>query len=253
MALLIRVGGLEARARDETFPRRWGLVGDEGLGPGGMANAWRTVPELAKVARTIRAVARRARVLDLMAPLGITTRLLAEQGLDAIGLCELPLATLEQWLGRVGVAADEPTWRYGGLNHLGWFWDLESNGVDLLRRLAETPMGVGGAAPVDRATLERFGAAPLRYYYDVFDPDTARRHGLARAPGRARELMALSETMIQHYAADPGATFDEEHARPTPWLDRAVAPIASALLGGRRIGDSSTSRTPASCPSSRRS
>ena len=46
VVLLARVGGFAARAWDEEFPRRYGLVGDEGLGPGGIANAWRTIPEL---------------------------------------------------------------------------------------------------------------------------------------------------------------------------------------------------------------
>src|SRR3954452_11857132 len=84
VVLLVRVGGLEARAWDETFPRRFGLVGDEGLGPGGIANAWRTLPELRRIAQAVQRAAPGARVLNLMAPLGITTRFLLEQGLDAV-------------------------------------------------------------------------------------------------------------------------------------------------------------------------
>ncbi len=43
----MRVGGLDARVLDETFPRAFGLPGEETMGPGGFANALRTVPALA--------------------------------------------------------------------------------------------------------------------------------------------------------------------------------------------------------------
>jgi alpha-galactosidase/6-phospho-beta-glucosidase family protein len=80
--------------------------------------------------------------------------------------------------------------------------------------------------------LERYGAAPLRYYYEIFDRDACRRHGLERSPDRARELMALSETMVQQFSDQPGLEIPAPEVRPTPWLDRAVAPIVSALVNG---------------------
>jgi 6-phospho-beta-glucosidase len=230
--LLARVGGFAARAWDEEFPRRFGLVGDEGLGPGGVANAWRTVPELDRVAAVIRRIAPGARIMNLMGPLGITTRLLLERGLEACGVCELPLVTLQTWLARAHVTQAEATWRYGGLNHLGWFWNVEAGGRDLLGFLADRQSPPGEEHPVDRPTVEHFQAAPLRYFYEIFEPEARRRLGLERRPGRAGELAELSETLLERFASAPGTEHSEAHLRPTPWLDRAVAPIASALLGG---------------------
>ncbi len=97
VVLLIRVGGLAARAHDEGFPGRFGQVGDEGVGLGGIANAWRTVPALEGVSDRIAARSSGAHVLNLMAPLGVTTRLLVERGLRAVGLCELPAVTEAGW------------------------------------------------------------------------------------------------------------------------------------------------------------
>jgi 6-phospho-beta-glucosidase len=232
VVLLVRVGGLEARAWDETFPRRFGLVGDEGLGPGGIANAWRTLPELSRISAMLRRVARGAMVVNLMAPLGITTRLLLDQGLNAFGACELPLLTLEAWLARAGMSAAEVSWQYAGLNHLGWFWNFSSGDHDVLRMVANVPMPAGDAAPLDRATLEKYQAAPLRYFYQVFDSETGRRLGLERPPGRAEQLMALSEELVEQYSESPGRATQQAEMRATPWLDRAVAPITAALLGG---------------------
>jgi 6-phospho-beta-glucosidase len=233
VVLQVRVGGFEARAWDEAFPRRFRLAGDEGLGPGGIANAWRTLPELARMARAIQRIAPGARVLNLMAPLGITTRLLLERDLDAFGICELPLVTIESWLARAGASAAEATWRYGGLNHLGWFWDARFGDRDLLACVAGATISPEDPAPVDQSTLDRYGAAPLRYFYEIFDREAGRRLGLERPPGRARQLIGLSDALVRRFAAAPGTDVSDAEARSTPWLDRAVAPIVSALLTGQ--------------------
>ena len=230
VVLLVRVGGLEARAWDESFPRRFDLTGDEGLGPGGIANAWRTVPELEQIADTLRRVAAGTRVLNLMGPLGITTRLLLDRKLHAYGLCELPDTTLEFWLSRLDHSADQPTWRYGGLNHLGWFWNFHVGRRDALAQLADR-LRSGDPYPVDRATLDEFQAAPLRYFYQIFRPDLALEQGLVRSSNRARELRELSETLIDQFEREPGSDLPPG-VRPTPWLERAVAPVTAAVLGG---------------------
>lgn len=217
VVLLVRIGGLAARAHDETFPHAFGLVGDEGLGPGGLANAYRTLPELAEMARTIRAHAPRALVCNMVAPLGMTTRLLVEEGLHAVGVCELPTMTLEQLAGGDAQAV---TFDYAGLNHLGWFWNVRRAGHDLLA--AAVARGV-----VDEATLARYGAAPLRYYYEIFDPAAARRLGIERRRGRARELARIAEDFIR--SSDGDSIIAQ---RPTPWFDRALVPLLAARARG---------------------
>jgi 6-phospho-beta-glucosidase len=222
VVLLVRVGGLAARAHDESFPERFGLVGDEGLGPGGFANGFRTAPALAEMARVIRRSSANALVCNLVAPLGITTRILIEERLNAIGICELPAATLRMLTG--GVAGDDGLgFHYAGLNHVGWFWDVRRNGIDPLT--AAVARGL-----VDGDTLDRFGAAPLRYYYEVFDRDAGRRIGIERRSGRARQLADLAEQTFMRFNRNDG---DAEHgARPTPWFDEALLPVLLAHTQG---------------------
>ncbi|MCC6555612.1 MAG: hypothetical protein IT372_21835 [Polyangiaceae bacterium] len=262
--LMIRALGPRARDHDERFPRAFGLVGDEGLGPGGIANAFRTLPVLEGLAAAIHARAPAARVLNLVAPLGITTRLLLDAGLDAAGLCELPLVTLEAFaratapVNAMSAPVSSPGdvgLHYAGLNHLGWFWQAgrgtepdtetepESETESESESESESVTGTGAigrrvldraarAGLVDADVLARFGAAPLHYYYDVFDPAAARRLGRARDPGRARRLEALSDRLVAHYVEAPGAPAPAAAERPTPWLDRALAPALAALLAG---------------------
>jgi 6-phospho-beta-glucosidase len=219
--LLVRVGGLEARAHDEQFPERFGLVGDEGLGPGGFANAFRTAPALAELAATLRSRCPRALVCNLVAPLGLTTRLLVDEGLDAVGVCELPAVTLGDLAGG---DVERVSFEYVGLNHLGWFWNLRRDGQDLLPDAAARGL-------VDDRVLARFGAAPLRYYYEVFDRVAGQRLGHVRRTGRAQALMQLADRALDAFSS--GAADDAVHAeRPTPWFDRALVPLLAARWGG---------------------
>jgi len=223
--LLVRVGGLAARAHDERFPARFDQVGDEGVGLGGMANAWRTLPTLDAIASQIVRQAPSAHVLNLMAPLGVTTRLLVERGLRAIGLCELPTVTLARW--RAAAGGEPPALHYAGQNHLGFFWSPAMPAL-------EHPV-IRAAIAERHATaelVERFDAVPLHYFVDVFEPDVAYQLGRTRRAGRAAELAALQATLLQRFVEYPGAIADDLARRPTPWFELAVVPALEAVLGG---------------------
>src|SRR5690625_7875211 len=52
----IRVGGLEARAKDEGIPLRHGLIGQETNGAGGVFKAFRTIPVLMELAEEVQGI-----------------------------------------------------------------------------------------------------------------------------------------------------------------------------------------------------
>ena len=54
----LRVGGNQARYRDETIPPRFGCIGQETTGPGGFAKALRTVPVVLELAELTRRAGR---------------------------------------------------------------------------------------------------------------------------------------------------------------------------------------------------
>jgi 6-phospho-beta-glucosidase len=227
VVLLPRVGNLPARAVDESFPGRFGIQGDEGLGPGGIANYLRSAPVISEIGRSVQGYAPEAVVLNMTAPLGLTTRQLIEAGLNAIGVCELPAATAAKLLGDGPAATLPQGLHYGGLNHLGWFWPIDPSGEALLA--AATDRGV-----VDAVTYRRFQATPLRYYFEVFDGSGAARLGMLRRAGRAQQLMALTERVFRQFAAAPGEDVAELAERPTPWFDHALVPILRAILASDR-------------------
>jgi 6-phospho-beta-glucosidase len=226
VVLLVRVGALSARDHDERFPARFGLIGDEGVGVGGMANAWRTLPVLGEIAARIAACAPGARVLNMMAPLGVTTRLLIERGHRAIGLCELPTVTLARWTAAAGPST-APALQYAGLNHLGFFWSTA--GPALEHPVLRAAIAARDATP---ELVAHYDAAPLHYFVDVFEPAAA--HALGRPPrtGRARVLADHGAVLVKRFAEEPGAPVAELDRRPTPWFEQALAPALHAAIGG---------------------
>jgi len=221
--LLLRVGGLAARELDENFPRRFGLVGDEGLGAGGYANALRTLPTMSTIARKLAVASPDVIAVNLVAPLGMTTRVLLEQGLNAVGLCELPITTERALRKTFPPDRSVQALNFTGLNHLSWFWPP---GADL--RLFEQ---AAAARLVDEDVLRNFGAAPLYYYYKVFNRAAARALGVADGAGRAEELGQLSAATLREFGSGvlrPPSL----HKRMMPWFNDALVPVLAALLDG---------------------
>ena len=64
----IRVGGLKARAFDETFPHEFGLPGEETVGPGGFANASRSIPVVLDYVRMMERICPNATLLTFVNP-----------------------------------------------------------------------------------------------------------------------------------------------------------------------------------------
>lgn len=227
----VRVGGLGARAHDERFPLRAGIPGDEGLGPGGLAAAWRSWPVINAIAAAIAEHAPGSRVAVLSAPLGILTRCVLDTypELDVVGLCELPAVVLNEIRAALGGPSGF-TAEYAGVNHLGWFTRLAVHGKNLLADYAATRRA--SPYPNERAILAA-GAVPLPYVrLHEHGSEVVDEQGRAAAP-RGAVLKELSEWAYDAFAGDDPAEIRTALARrPAPWYREAVAPWIEAHLIG---------------------
>src|SRR5207247_11417696 len=71
----LRVGGQEARLRDETIPLACGCIGQETTGAGGLGKALRTLPVVLDIAGRVREqAADDAWIVDFTNPVGIVVR-----------------------------------------------------------------------------------------------------------------------------------------------------------------------------------
>jgi 6-phospho-beta-glucosidase len=134
----IRVGGLEARVRDETLPMELGMVGNETTGAGGFVCAMRTVPAMLEIARTVERVSPHAWILNLSNPAGIVTEaILKHTKIRSLGFCNIPINTTYA-LARL-LEVDPATVQLDsfGLNHLSWTRRALVNGEDRLGSLLD--------------------------------------------------------------------------------------------------------------------
>ena len=87
---VVRVGGLEAFAKDIEIPLKYGVdqcVGDT-LGPGGIFYALRTIPVLLEIAKDMRAVCPEALFLNYSNPMAMNSWAInREGGVRYVGLC----------------------------------------------------------------------------------------------------------------------------------------------------------------------
>jgi len=223
----IRVGGFEGRLFDETFPHKYGLCGDESLGPSGLSVGWRTWPVLAPILEAIATFCPRAFVILLTSPLSPLVRAsLAYADLNLVGICELPWTTLQALGNSVGLQSSEVQADYLGVNHLGWFFNIRSRSRDLLDDLA----GEVSSFP-DRQFLRTHHCLPTRYLRLHYEPDTVLAEQTSQTP-RAELLRNIQKRSYQAYTTEGTSEIAVVvEARATPWYTHAVGPLLLAMCG----------------------
>ena len=134
----IRVGGLEARVRDETLPMELGMVGNETTGAGGFICALRTVPVMLEIARTVERVSPEAWILNLSNPAGIVTEaILNHTKVRTLGFCNIPINTTYALARILKVDPTSVQLDSFGLNHLSWTRHALVDGDDRLEPLLD--------------------------------------------------------------------------------------------------------------------
>jgi 6-phospho-beta-glucosidase len=206
VVIQIRVGGQEARLRDETVPLACGCIGQETTGAGGLAKALRTVPVVLDIAERVREqAAPDAWILDFTNPVGIVTRALLDAGHRAVGLCNVGIGFQRSFARMLGVEPERLLVDQVGLNHLTWVRAVLLDGDDVLPQLiAEHGDDLGAQAHVSRRLVEELGAVPsyyLRYFYAHDDVLGEQRD----SEPRAATVTAIERDLLELYR-DPSLT-----------------------------------------------
>jgi 6-phospho-beta-glucosidase len=199
----LRVGGLQARLRDETIPPQFGCIGQETTGPGGFAKALRTIPVVLGIAEdTARLGAEGAWLLDFTNPAGLVTQALIDHGHRAIGLCNIPIGFQRSLAKQLGVEPSQVQLEHVGLNHLSWERRVLVDGVDRLPELVDTyadQLGEEVDLPGDLVRLTRsIPSYYLRYFY--LTGEVLEKQRTARS--RADEVMEIERSLLEMYS-DP--------------------------------------------------
>lgn len=204
----IRVGGMAARDLDERIPLKYGVIGQETTGPGGMFKALRSIPAMIEIAETVARVAPGAFILNYTNPSGMVTEaVLTRTKARMLGLCSsIPLMQralkrrLSKRFGHVEVASV-------GLNHLGFIHRITAGDRDVTAEaLAHLIATDDGDNPLLSSALQlsrALGAIPVEKYGDFYFHRRAELALMEGAPRtRAQQVMDIEAEVLAE-AADP--------------------------------------------------
>jgi len=137
----IRAGGLKMREQDEKIPLKYGVVGQETCGPGGIAYGMRSIPKVVELIDYMEQYSPNAWMLNYSNPASIVaeaTRILRPDS-KIINICDMPVAIKKSMADILGLDSENDIIeRYYGLNHFGWWTELyDKAGNDLMPQLKE--------------------------------------------------------------------------------------------------------------------
>jgi 6-phospho-beta-glucosidase len=197
----IRVGGNAQRVLDEKIPLKYGIIGQETTGPGGMFKALRTIPILLKIAREVEAIAPDAWIINYTNPTGLIAEAVSlYTPVTIAGLCAgayFPRNAVQHALGVQGSAI---YYDYFGLNHLNYGYNIRVDGQLLTdqdwAKIAQ--VATWGSVNAELIRLMQVIPSPyLQYYYHHSKcVDQAKTKALTRG----ETVQQIEEEVYQHYA-----------------------------------------------------
>ncbi len=230
----VRVGGMQARLRDEKLPPKEGMIGDETLGAGGIANALRTLPVIFEFAEAIEKANPDATIINLTNPLGICMEAFSMYSkLNVLGVCDLPGAYIRRVAKVLRLDPSSLTVDYIGLNHMGWIQDIKSEGRSVMARALERIESVKDDG-FDNGLIQLFRMIPTRTVSLYFHEDEILKRQQACGRYRAEVLHEAEKQILQLYEDKHLAEVPElTRARNAIWYEETIVPLIEALERGK--------------------
>ena len=199
----IRVGKLPARHLDESIPKKYGLIGQETTGIGGMFKALRTIPVIKHICDRIEAICPDAWLINFTNPSGIITEfVLNHTNVKNIGLCNVPIDMLDDVKEITGEDVDI---EYVGLNHLSWITSVKKDGEELLPGLIESGFSPKVMANIkddgfDLECLKAVQGLPSSYLQYYYCREAKLEHQRTDEKTRAQVCMEIEEQLLEMYS-----------------------------------------------------
>lgn len=136
----IRVGKYAMREMDEKIPLKYGVVGQETCGPGGIAYGMRSITGMLEIIDFMEKYSPQCWMLNYSNPASIVAeacRVLRPKS-RVLNICDMPVGTLRRMSQIIGKNPGDLEVRYFGLNHFGWWTSVkDKEGVEYLEEIKE--------------------------------------------------------------------------------------------------------------------
>ena len=230
----VRVGGLEGRAFDESFPNDLGIPGEETVGPGGFSSALRTLPVVLDCCRIAERVAPQALIVNLTNPSSMVQYAIRRYtSMRVLGTCDVPVRTIRLIAAALELPVKTLEFDYLGMHHAGWVTGVRCQGRDVMPQVMQRVERLS-ALGLDPKLIRAMGVVPTRYFRYYLHPQRMLAVKAGTRP-RAEELMGIQAEMLEAYA-DPEACQDPEvyGRRGAVWYEMIVVPVILALMRDSR-------------------
>ncbi|MBU8567347.1 6-phospho-alpha-glucosidase [Virgibacillus pantothenticus] len=136
----IRTGKYRMRELDEKIPLKYGVVGQETCGPGGIAYGMRSIKDMIELIDLMEEYAPDCWMLNYSNPAAIVAeacRVLRPHS-KVLNICDMPVGTLRRMSQIIDKTPEELDVRYFGLNHFGWWTSIkDKDGTEYLPQIRE--------------------------------------------------------------------------------------------------------------------
>ena len=246
----IRVGKYAMREKDEKIPMKYGVVGQETCGPGGIAYGMRSIGGILEILDYMEKYSPNAWMLNYSNPAAIVAEATRRLRPDSriINICDMPLGIMVRMARILGISEKDLDISYFGLNHFGWWTQVkDKEGNDLMPSLKEYVKENGYNINIeedqhaDQSWHETFkkvrdvyavdpDTLPNTYLKYYLYPDYVVKHtnpAYTRAnqvmDGREKEVFSAAREILEKGTAKNCGFMKDDHASYIVDLARALA------------------------------
>ncbi|PKR83791.1 6-phospho-beta-glucosidase [Heyndrickxia camelliae] len=210
-----RVGLLDARAKDERIPLKYGVLGQETNGPGGLFKGLRTIPVILDICREMEELCPNAWLINFTNPAGMVTEAVLRYSniKKVVGLCNVPIG-MEMGVARL-LDVDHSRVRitFAGLNHMVFGLDIFLDGVSVKDKVIDLITNPDNAITVKNVPalewepefLKALNALPCSYHHYYYKTSDMVEKELknAKEQGTRAEVVKKLEAELFELYKDP--------------------------------------------------
>jgi 6-phospho-beta-glucosidase len=217
-----RPGGFEARAMDERIPLKYGVIGQETQGPGGLMMSLRSAQVIRELCDNLAEVAPKARIFNYTNPVNIVSQVVADNtDIPIVSFCEGPIVFPPVIAKAAGLDPAKLKANMTGVNHNVWSNEATYDGRDAIEVLRERWEELRGQPVTDINAHRAFhlavalGSIPSDYFnFYYFRDELLREQQLSRQT-RSQQILSSLGSYWAHYT--------EQADSPAPRLDPACS------------------------------
>lgn len=195
----IRVGGNKARIFDEKIPLKYGLIGQETTGVGGMFNAFRVIPVMIEIAKDVEKYCPNAWIINYSNPTGLVTEALNKVcNVKIAGLCAGGMRPRWWAAEALNVPEEKIYYDYLGVNHMNFSYNMTIDGRPVTDE--EFSKIIKKCTTVSQDWMENLHLIPSQYTQYYFHTKERVQQLKEQDKTRGESILELEKQIFREYA-----------------------------------------------------